>query len=131
MTYRHTKKHHRSTLVVCSDCRRVVDAAVGNDVSRFLLGHIYQDGSAILLDIQITEHTWGILYLCHSLFAATFAEQDSCSGSVCEDMTTDWLATISTSEESTGSWITLDLVGQEHRNIEFCLELAGDATNYG
>lgn len=46
-------------------------------------------------------------------------------------MTTDWLATISTSEESTGSWITLDLVGQEHRNIEFCLELAGDATNYG
>jgi hypothetical protein len=35
-----------------------------------------------------------------------------------EDVAADRLSTVSPREESTGSWVTLDLIGQEHGNIE-------------
>jgi hypothetical protein len=40
-----------------------------------------------------------------------------------EDVTTDGLAAICTSEESACSGIALDLVGQEHGDVELCITL--------
>lgn len=57
------------------------------------------------------QPTRRILYLGYPLVATPFAEQDpSCRG-VRKDVATDWLAAVSTGEESAGAGIALDLVG--------------------
>jgi hypothetical protein len=58
------------------------------------------------------------LNLGNSLLTSTFAKKNPRSGSVGEDVTTNWLAAICTSEESACSRIALDLVCQEHSHVE-------------
>lgn len=56
--------------------------------------------------------------LSNTLFTSTLAKQDPCGRSVREDVTTNGLATICTSEESARSRIALNLVCQEHGDVE-------------
>jgi hypothetical protein len=63
-------------------------------------------------------HTWRVLNLRNTLITSAFAEQDSGSGSMGKNVTADWLTSVCTSKESTGSGIALDLVGQENGQVE-------------
>jgi len=56
-----------------------------------------------------------ILYLGYPLIATPFAEQNPRCRGVREDVTTDWLAAVSTGEKSAGTGIALDLVGLDGR----------------
>ena len=60
----------------------------------------------------------------NTLLAATFAEQNPRSRSVSEDVATDRLAPVCASKESAGTRVTLDLVCQQHGDIELWVMLA-------
>ena len=67
---------------------------------------------------QGIQPTWRVLDLRHTLLTSTFAEQDTGCRSMGEDVAADWLSTICTGEEGAGSRVALDLVGEEHRDVE-------------
>jgi len=63
------------------------------------------------------QSTRRILDLGYTLISAPFAEQDPSRRGVRKDVATDWLAAVSTGEESAGTGIALDLVGLDGRTL--------------
>lgn len=111
-------------IVTRSGLFRVIDAAGGDNVCRFLLSAVCiilsADGS---IGSDNDELTGRVYNLGDAFFGSALAEEDTGCGGVSEDVTTNRFSTINTHTESSAR-IALNLVGHKDADIELCVWLA-------